>query len=51
MGFFFTLSAYLFYLGLSNKDNLYNKIKKRDNHEGFALVPFISIGMMAVFFI
>ena len=30
---------------------IYNKLKKRDNHEGFALVPFISIGMMAVFFI
>ena len=30
---------------------VYNKIKDRDVHEGFALVPFISIGMMAVFFI
>ena len=29
----------------------YNKIKDRDIHEGFALVPFISIGMLAVFFI
>ena len=29
---------------------VYNKIKDRDIHEGFALVPFISIGMMAVFF-
>ena len=29
----------------------YNKIKDRDIHEGFALVPFISIGMMTVFFI
>lgn len=30
---------------------IYNKVKDRDIHEGFALVPFISIGMMAVFFI
>ena len=30
---------------------VYNKIKNRDMHEGFALIPFISIGMMAVFFI
>ena len=29
----------------------YNKIKDRDMREGFALIPFISIGMMAVFFI
>ena len=30
---------------------VYNKIKNRDMHEGFALIPFISIGMMAVFFL
>ena len=30
---------------------IYNKIKDRDNNEGFALVPFLSIGMMAMFFI
>lgn len=30
---------------------IYNKIKKRNNKEGFALIPFISIGMMAMFFI
>ena len=30
---------------------VYNKIKNRDMHEGFALIPFISIGMMAVFLI
>ena len=30
---------------------VYNKIKNRDMHEGFALIPFISIGMMTVFFI
>lgn len=30
---------------------IYNKIKNRNNDEGFALVPFISIGMMAMFFI
>ena len=30
---------------------IYNKIKDRDMREGFALIPFISIGMMAVFFI
>ena len=30
---------------------IYNKIKNRDMREGFALIPFISIGMMAVFFI
>lgn len=28
-----------------------NKIKNRRNDEGFALIPFISIGMMAMFFI
>ena len=26
-------------------------IKGRDIHEGFALVPFLSIGMMAMFFV
>jgi len=30
---------------------IYNKVKDRDLNAGFALVPFISIGMMAVFFI
>ena len=30
---------------------IYNKAKNRDNNEGFALIPFLSIGMMAVFFI
>ena len=30
---------------------VYNRIKNRDMREGFALIPFISIGMMAVFFI
>ena len=30
---------------------IYNKIKNRNMHEGFPLVPFISIGMMTVFFI
>ena len=29
----------------------YNKIKDRNINEGFALVPFISIGMIALFFI
>lgn len=29
----------------------YSKIKDRNINEGFALVPFISIGMMALFFI
>lgn len=28
-----------------------NSFKKRDNNESFALVPFLSIGMMAMFFI
>lgn len=30
---------------------IYNKIKNRNMHEGFPLVPFLSIGMMTVFFI
>lgn len=30
---------------------IYNKIKKRSNSEGFALVPFISFGMMVAFFL
>lgn len=30
---------------------IFNKIKNRDKSEGFALVPFISIGMMAMFFV
>ena len=30
---------------------VYNRIKNRDMREGFALIPFISIGMMAMFFI
>ena len=29
MGFFFMLSAYLFYVGLENKSDIYRKIKKR----------------------
>ena len=28
-----------------------NSLKKRDNNESFALIPFLSIGMMAMFFI
>ena len=28
-----------------------NSFKKRDNNESFALIPFLSIGMMAMFFI
>ena len=28
-----------------------NKIKKRSSSEGFALVPFISFGMMVAFFL
>lgn len=30
---------------------IYNKIKKRSSSEGFALVPFISFGMMVAFFL
>lgn len=30
---------------------IYNKVKGRDRNEGFALVPFLSIGMMALFFV
>lgn len=30
---------------------IYNKIKNRSNKEGFPLLPFVSIGMMAAFFI
>lgn len=30
---------------------IHSKIKNRDKSEGFALVPFISIGMMAMFFV
>lgn len=30
---------------------IYNKVKGRDHGEGFALVPFLSIGMMAMFFV
>ena len=30
---------------------IHNSLKKRDNNESFALIPFLSIGMMAMFFI
>lgn len=30
---------------------IYNKIKNRSNSESFALVPFISFGMMAMFLV
>lgn len=30
---------------------IYNKVKHRDQGEGFALVPFLAIGMMAMFFV
>lgn len=30
---------------------IYNKMKKRNNKEGFPLMPFVSIGMMTLFFV
>lgn len=30
---------------------IYNKMKKRSNKEGFPLMPFVSIGMMTLFFV
>lgn len=30
---------------------IYNKMKKRNNKDGFPLMPFVSIGMMTLFFV